>query len=105
MQNGAFDFIQKPFSDQELLDRINAALDSDEEHRSMEEHRHSVTERHDSLTPREKEVMACVVQGLANKVIAQDLDLSQRTVEIHRARVMQKMKAQSLADLVRMSLF
>jgi two-component system response regulator FixJ len=105
MHNGAFDFIQKPFSDQELLDRINAAIDSDEEHRSREEHRHSVEERHDSLTPREKEVMACVVQGLANKVIAQDLDLSQRTVEIHRARVMQKMKAQSLAELVRMSLF
>jgi len=105
MHNGAFDFISKPFSDQELLDRINAALDSDEEHRTREENRHSVAECHDSLTPREKEVMACVVQGLANKVIAQDLDLSQRTVEIHRARVMQKMKAQSLADLVRMSLF
>jgi FixJ family two-component response regulator len=104
MHQGAFDFIQKPFRDQELLDRINQALSWDQEHRSEDERRRSVEERFTSLTPREREVMDCVVRGLANKVIAMDLDLSQRTVEIHRARVMEKMNARSLADLVRMSL-
>jgi FixJ family two-component response regulator len=104
MHQGAFDFIQKPFRDQELLDRINQALAWDQEHRSEDERRRSVEERFGSLTPREREVMDCVVRGLANKVIAMDLDLSQRTVEIHRARVMEKMNARSLADLVRMSL-
>ena len=104
MHHGAFDFIQKPFRDQELLDRINQALTWDQEHRSEEDHRRGVQERFLSLTPREREVMDCVVRGLANKVIAMDLDLSQRTVEIHRARVMEKMAARSLADLVRMSL-
>ncbi len=104
MLHGAFDFIQKPFRDQELLDRINQALNWDTEHRSEEERRRTVQERFGSLTPREREVLDCVVRGLANKVIAMDLDLSQRTVEIHRARVMEKMGARSLADLVRMSL-
>jgi FixJ family two-component response regulator len=104
MLHGAFDFIQKPFRDQELLDRINQALNWDTEHRSEEERRRQVQERYASLTPREREVLDCVVRGLANKVIAMDLDLSQRTVEIHRARVMEKMGARSLADLVRMSL-
>lgn len=104
MHHGAFDFIQKPFRDQELLDRINQALAWDEEHRSDDDYRRSVREHYLNLTPREREVMACVVAGLANKVIAMDLNLSQRTVEIHRARVMEKMNARSLADLVRMSL-
>jgi len=104
MHNGAFDFIQKPFRDQELLDRINQALASDSERRSEEGRRRLVQEQFDTLTPREKEVMDCVVRGLANKVIAMDLDLSQRTVEIHRARVMEKMNARSLAELVRMSM-
>lgn len=104
MHHGAFDFIQKPFRDQELLDRINQALTWDQEHRSDEDYRRGVLERFQSLTPREREVMDCVVRGLANKVIAMDLSLSQRTVEIHRARVMEKMNARSLADLVRMSL-
>ena len=105
MHDGAFDFIQKPFRDQELLDRINQALTWDIEHRSEEERKRAVQERFDTLTPREREVMDCVVRGLANKVIAMDLDLSQRTVEIHRARVMEKMHARSLADLVRMAMF
>ncbi len=104
MQDGAFDFIQKPFRDQELLDRINRALNWDSEHRSEEQQKRAVQECYVTLTPREKEVMECVVRGLANKVIAMDLDLSQRTVEIHRARVMEKMESKSLADLVRKSL-
>ncbi len=104
MHNGAFDFIQKPYRDQDLLDRINQALAWDEEHRSQEDRKRELLERSQSLTPREREVMECVVRGLANKVIAMDLDLSQRTVEIHRARVMEKMRARSLAELVRMSM-
>ena len=104
MHNGAFDFIQKPYRDQDLLDRINQALSWDEEHRSQEDRKRELLDRHQSLTPREREVMECVVRGLANKVIAMDLDLSQRTVEIHRARVMEKMHARSLAELVRMSM-
>jgi FixJ family two-component response regulator len=104
MHNGAFDFIQKPYRDQDLLDRINQALTWDEEHRSQEDRKRELVERYGTLTPREREVMECVVRGLANKVIAMDLDLSQRTVEIHRARVMEKMQARSLAELVRMSM-
>lgn len=104
MHHGAFDFIQKPFRDQDLLDRINQALAADAEHRSTEDQRTAVRQRHATLTPREQEIMGCVVRGLTNKVIAMDLELSQRTVEIHRARVMEKMHARSLAELVRMSL-
>ena len=104
MHNGAVDFIQKPFRDQELLDRINHALAIDTERRSEEEQKRALQDRLRTLTPREREVMSCVVRGLANKVIAMDLELSQRTVEIHRARVMEKMQARSLAELVRMSL-
>ncbi len=104
MRNGAFDFIQKPYRDQELLDRVNQALTWDAEHRSEESRRRQLQQRYSGLTPREREVMECVVRGLANKVIAMDLALSQRTVEIHRARVMEKMGARSLAELVRMAL-
>jgi FixJ family two-component response regulator len=104
MHEGAFDFLQKPFRDQELLDRINQALAWELENRSEKEKRTDVIGRYEQLTPREKEVMACVVLGQANKVIAMDLDLSQRTVEIHRSRVMSKMQARSLAELVRLAL-
>lgn len=104
MRNGAFDFIQKPYRDQELLDRVNQALNWEASQRSTENRRRELQQRYESLTPREREVMECVVRGLANKVIAMDLELSQRTVEIHRARVMEKMGARSLAELVRMAL-
>ena len=104
LHEGAFDFLQKPFRDQELLDRINAALTKSQEEQDSERRKDSVRQRYATLTPREKEVMALVVKGLANKVIALDLDLSQRTVEIHRARSMEKMQARSLADLVRMAM-
>ncbi len=102
MQAGAMDFIQKPFRDQDLLDRINQALEKDAANRQALKELNSIRERLASLTPREREVMNLVVHGKANKVIAGDLDLSQRTVEIHRARVMEKMQASSLAHLVRM---
>lgn len=102
MQAGAMDFIQKPFRDQDLLDRINQALEKDAKNRAALGELNLIRERLASLTPREREVMDLVVHGKANKVIAGDLDLSQRTVEIHRARVMEKMQASSLAHLVRM---
>lgn len=102
MQKGAVDFIQKPFRDQELLDRIREALETDQERRSAREELAEVTARLEKLTNREREVMDLVVTGKPNKVIAYELGVSQRTVEIHRARVMEKMQARSLADLVRM---
>lgn len=104
MHVGAFDFVQKPFKDQELLDRVQEALAASREDQDQIQKVRDIQARFDSLTPREKEVMHHVAQGLANKVIAMDLDVSQRTIEIHRARVMEKMGARSLAALVRMSL-
>ena len=104
MKDGAFDFLQKPFRDQELLDRINAALKLDAENRASVDRMADLKQRSDSLTPREREVMALVVDGKANKVIAIDLGLSERTVEIHRANVMEKMGARSVAHLVKMHL-
>lgn len=104
MKDGAFDFLQKPFRDQELLDRINAALKLDAENRASVDRLADLKHRSDSLTPREREVMALVVDGKANKVIAIDLGLSERTVEIHRANVMEKMGARSVAHLVKMHL-
>lgn len=104
MQNGAVDFIQKPFRDQDLLDRINQALDKDKANRTGLLARDEIRRRMATLTPREREVLDLVTQGKANKVVAGDLDVSQRTVEIHRARVMEKMEASSLAHLVRMVL-
>lgn len=102
MQHGAVDFIQKPFRDQDLIDRINQALEKDRENRDGLRERDAIRNRIGQLTPREREVLDLVTKGKANKVIAGDLDVSQRTVEIHRARVMEKMGASSLAHLVRM---
>lgn len=104
MQKGAIDFIQKPFRDQELLDGISAAVKTDQERRSARDEKSEVLSRIAILTNREREVLDLVVTGKPNKVIAYDLGVSQRTVEIHRARVMEKMQAKSLADLVRMHL-
>lgn len=102
MQKGAVDFIQKPFRDQELLDRIGEAMATDRSRRSERQQQQDVCERLSQLTQREREVFDLVVTGKPNKVIAYELGVSQRTVEIHRARVMEKMQARSLADLVRM---
>jgi FixJ family two-component response regulator len=104
LKKGAVDFIQKPFRDQDLIDRINHALEQDHDSRSMMMERRHILDRIDGLTSREKEVMDLVVQGKPNKIIAADLNVSQRTVEIHRARVMEKMEASSLAHLVRMAI-
>jgi two-component system, LuxR family, response regulator FixJ len=104
MKDGAFDFLQKPFRDQELIDRINGALKLDAENRASVDRLADLKAREESLTPREREVLALVVDGKANKVIAIDLGLSERTVEIHRANVMEKMGARSVAHLVKMHL-
>src|SRR5690606_21992740 len=104
MQKGAFDFIEKPVRDQDLLGRISEALSVDRRNRSRQETLSEIDERLSRLTKREREVMELVVAGKANKVIAWELGTSQRTVEIHRARVMDKMQARSLAELVRMRL-
>lgn len=102
MQQGAVDFVQKPFRDQELLDRINGALEKNAADLAVLKEEAEIRRRVESLTTREHEVMAAVCQGQANKVIAMDLGVSQRTVEIHRARAMEKMGARSVAHLVRM---
>jgi FixJ family two-component response regulator len=104
MKDGAFDFLQKPFRDQDLLDRINAALAQDAENRQAIDRHADLRRREESLTPREREVLGLIVDGRANKVIAIDLGLSERTVEIHRANVMEKMGARSVAHLVKMHL-
>jgi FixJ family two-component response regulator len=104
MKDGAFEFVQKPFRDQDVLDRINHALEVDKENRSTLALRADILKKVESLTPREKQVMDLVVDGAANKVIAIDLGLSERTVEIHRAKVMEKMGARSVAHLVKLQM-
>jgi FixJ family two-component response regulator len=104
MKDGAFDFLTKPFRDQELLDRIHTALEQDARNRAELEKHTDLRRSCESLTPREKEVLELIVDGKANKVVAIDLGLSERTVEIHRGNVMAKMGARSVAHLVRMYL-
>ncbi len=104
MQRGATNFLQKPFSDNELLEAIETAFSALDDESASAANRETLLQQYATLTPREQEVMAHVVAGNANKVIAIDLGLSQRTVEVHRARVMDKMQARSLADLVRKEL-
>jgi two-component system response regulator FixJ len=104
LKTGAIDFIEKPFSDELLLDRIRQAIEADRQTREAEARRAAALERFTSLTPREREVMELVTAGKANKVIAAELNLSPKTVEVHRANVMKKMEVDSVADLVRASL-
>lgn len=102
MKAGAIDFIEKPFNDQQLLDRINQALDIERGWRESRREREQIAARIGQLSPREHEVMTRIVAGQANKVIAIELGLSERTVEIHRSKVMSKTGARSLAELVSM---
>jgi len=104
LKSGALDFIEKPFSDRVLLDRINDALQIDQENRDMASHRAQIEHRYHRLTPRERQVMTMVVDGKLNKQIASELGLSHKTVEVHRSHVMSKMEAPSLAALVRMAM-
>lgn len=104
VQAGAFDFVEKPFNDQDLLDRIQRAIAFDAERRGKEVQRAQLRSLFSSLTPREREVLDRVVEGMSNKAIANTLGLSAKTVEVHRAKVMEKMHARSLSDLVKMAM-
>jgi len=104
LKAGAFDFIEKPFNDAFLLERVRQALKHELKQREDLEHTLEVEKRANKLTSRESEVFEIVVQGKPNKVIARELGLSQKTVEVHRAHVMEKMKAKSFADLVKMAM-
>ena len=103
MRGGAVTVIAKPFNDQDLLDAVQTALDQDAERRHQKRDRAQLAERYDTLTERQRQVMALVVTGLTNKEIAARLGTSEKTIKIHRARVMQKMKAESLVALVRVA--
>jgi len=103
MKAGAVEFLIKPFRDQDLLDAIQEALQRDESVRRSEAEIAGLRNRYESLTPREQEVMALVVSGLLNKQAAAQLGVSEVTAKVHRGQVMQKMQAESLADLVKMS--
>lgn len=100
MKVGAFDFIQKPFNEQQLLDRVLEAIAQDRQRRARDSERAAVSERLQRLTPREREVLDRIVAGRANKVIAHELAISERTVELHRAHLLHKMELRSVAQLV-----
>jgi FixJ family two-component response regulator len=104
IQNGAFDFLQKPFHEDDLLNCIQRALSRDRDTRSQLGEKDRIRARLAALTPRERQVLKLVTAGKPNKIMAADLGVSQRTVEIHRANLMEKMGATSLAHLVRMEM-
>jgi FixJ family two-component response regulator len=103
MKAGAVDFLTKPFRDQDLLDAVAAAIERDRRRRTADEHVSVIAGRYDTLTPRERQIMALVTTGLMNKEIAGRLGLSEITVKIHRGHVMKKMMARSITDLVRIA--
>jgi FixJ family two-component response regulator len=102
MKGGAIDFLQKPFNDQDLLDCVQRALSHSRASLAERVERTELQGRLDTLTPREREVMLQVITGKLNKQIAGDLGIAEKTIKVHRGRVMQKMRAGSVADLVRM---
>ena len=101
MKAGAVDFLAKPFQDEDLLGAIKEAIARDDARQAERDERDAVAALHVTLTPREREVMALVVRGLPNKRIASDLGTSEKTIKVHRGRVMEKMEVESVADLVR----
>lgn len=104
MRAGALDFLQKPFKDDDLILRVQNALEQDVRERQLLSQRAEIESRWDKLTPREREIAQRIVDGKPNKTVALDLGISERTVELHRARIMQKMGARALAQLVQMLL-
>jgi RNA polymerase sigma factor (sigma-70 family) len=102
MKAGAVEFLTKPFRDQDLLDAVRIALEKDCERRERQKEVSDLKERFDSLTPREHEVISMVVSGMLNKQIADQLGTAENTVKVHRSRAMEKMHAQSVAELVKM---
>jgi FixJ family two-component response regulator len=103
MKAGAIDFLTKPFRDQDLLDAVNLALKADDARRQREQALFGLRERYQTLTAREREIMAFAVRGLMNKQIAGEVGTSEITVKIHRGNAMRKMQARTFADLVRMA--
>jgi FixJ family two-component response regulator len=103
MKAGAIDFLTKPFRDQDLLDAVTGALERDRERRKDEEDARDLRAKYSTLTTREQQIMALVSDGLMNKQVASRLEISQFTAKIHRGRVMRKLGAKSLADLVVMA--
>ena len=103
MKKGAVDFLPKPFNDQDLIDAIHRALAQHERLRNERAERDVVMQRLERLTPREREVMERVITGLMNKQVAGELGTTEKTIKVHRARVMEKMEAESLAELVRLA--
>jgi FixJ family two-component response regulator len=101
MKAGAVDFLQKPFEEQDLLDAINRAISQQREKKTKKDEADKIQQRIKALTPREYQVFSLLVTGMANKEIAYKLGTSERTVKAHRAQIMEKMIAGSLADLVR----
>ncbi len=99
VKRGAFDFVEKPFSDNALVDRVEQALEISAQTLLRERDQHGVRRRLAELTDRERDVMQCVIDGLANKLIADQLNISVRTVEVHRARVFEKMDVKSAVEL------
>ena len=102
MKAGAIEFLTKPFRDQDLLDAVQVALERDRARRQREAEIATLRERFESLSPREREVVAMVVSGMLNKQTAAEIGTTENTVKVHRSRAMEKMQAQSLADLVKM---
>ena len=102
MKAGAVEFLTKPFRDQDLLDAVRIALEKDRERRERKKEVSDLKERYNSLTPREQEVISMVVSGMLNKQIADQLGTAENTVKVHRSRAMEKMHAQSVAELVKM---
>jgi len=103
MKAGAVDFLTKPFRHQEMLHAVTQALTADEKRRAEEKTVSDLRSLYDSLTPREREVLALVTAGLMNKLIAEELGVSEITVKVHRSHVMRKMRTRSLADLARIA--
>jgi RNA polymerase sigma factor (sigma-70 family) len=103
MKRGAVDFLQKPFDERELLAAVNLACEKAKRAHMEQLETSAVRRRLVSLTPREREVLSLVVTGMLNKQIASELGISEKTVKVHRARVMEKMRARSMADLVRLA--